>query len=158
MKDPLAALLNLTRIKNDNLHLIAISNLKDGECQIRRGWERKYRIPEKSFDDHTDEELVIKQLEDYYERYPQEAERRLADAGRPTKDWGGEMDSEYEATIQKQLKGFFKRNKVDLSKYRTEKELDEDEEKKMLEGLGRRLPRSTFAKDLEDEFEDDFGE
>jgi len=157
MKDPLAILLNQQTLNNDNLHLIAISNIKDSGSNLIRWWRKKYKAPEKQYEQHTVEELVIEQLEDFYETHPEEVNRFLSGVGDVGEDWDGTMSSQYEAGIQKNLADFFNRNKVDLSKYKSDKQVDEDEEKNILENLGRKLPKSKLVRNQDPgEFEDVF--
>ena len=155
MKDPLAILLNQQTLSNDNLHLIAISNIKDPERSLIRWWRKKYKTPEKQFEHHTIEELVIEKLEDFYETHPAEIGRFMAGIGDVDQDWDGTMPTKYEENIQKNLGRFFDKNRVDLSKYKSEKQIDDIEEKRMLDNLGRRLPKSKLIRD-QGEFEDIF--
>lgn len=157
MKDPLAILLNQQAFSNSNLHLIAISNIKDIEKKINRWWRGKYKTPEKQYGQYTIEELVIEQLEDFYEKNPEEINRFLASNGNTEDDWDGTMPTQYEENIQKNLGRFFDKNRVDLSKYKSEEQVDEKEEKRILENLGRRLPGSKLIRKQNfDEFEDIF--
>lgn len=149
------------RLNNHNLHLVAISNLRDPERQVQRWWTKKYKQPLKPFEEHCTEELLVEMLEDHYERHPDEAERYLSMVELSyDEDWDGEMPEEYEREIQKRLK---KAPKVDLSKYQSDEELSEEEEKELLENLGRNLPKSKQAQSSspiqvlgDDEFEEDF--
>ena len=123
---------------NDNLHHIAISNLRDHERQIIRWWKAKYKQPEKPLDEHTMEELMVEMLEDYYERHPVEVDRFLEGASNAP-EWDGKMSADYEREIQARLK---KIKPVDLSKYQSEVELTPDQEKEIFESLGKDLPKS----------------
>jgi len=141
----------------DNLHLIAISNLKDFERQTIRWWCKKYRTPQKPLGDHTLEELYIEKLEDYYESRPEEAQRFLESVYSGERDdWGGFISEEYEAKMEE----FWKKKKpVDLSKYQGGKELTEKEEKELIANLGKNLKKSSVKKGKiptlgDDEFED----
>jgi len=154
----LARFLKQKQRNNQNLHLIAISNLEDPEISLKRWWHKKHRHPQRSYGDYTYEELVIEQLEDFYEAHPQEIERMLANIGASSDDWDGTMSSQYEEQVKKRHGRFFEKNKVDLSKWKSDEALDEDDEKSLIENLGRSLPRSEFRKTLlDEEFEDDFG-
>jgi hypothetical protein len=126
---------------------------------MNRWWRKKYRTPPKPYDDYTWEELLIEMLEDYYENHPQEAERFLAGAFEI--EWDGRTSAVYEKQLKEKNKKFFERNKVDLTKWQTKKEVTDEEEKSILENLGRKLPGSI--KETKGtlgsggEFEDDFG-
>jgi chorismate mutase len=134
---------------NDNLHHIAISNLRDHERQIIRWWKAKYRQPEKPLDEHTIEELMVEMLEDYYERHPVEVDRFLAGAsGAP--DWDGCMSADYEREIQARLKKLNVRP-ADLKKYQSDVELTPEQEKEIFESLGRNLPKSKALTKRENE-------
>jgi len=146
----------------DNLHLIAISNLADFERQVIRYWCKKYKVPRKPLGDHTIEELYIEMLEDYYERKPGEAERfkesiRLQEVG----DWDGKMSLEYEKEMQDYWK---KKNPVNIEKYQSEEDFDEEDEKHLMENLGMSLPKSKMSRSGskkiallgDEEFEDAF--
>jgi len=122
---------------NDNLHHIAISNLRDHEKQIFRWWRAKYKQPEKPLEDHTMEELIVEMLEDYYEKHPVEADRFLAGSS-GAQEWDGKMSPEYEREIQARLK----KRHVDISKYQSDDELTPEQEKEILESLGKNLPKS----------------
>jgi len=126
---------------NDNLHRIAISNLQDHERRAIRWWCKKYRTPLKPLEDHTIEELIVEMLEDHYEARPSEIERffesLLIEQGGET--WNGKMSDEYERQMQQRLK---KLKPVDISKYQSEEKLSAEEEAKILENLGRDLPKS----------------
>ena len=163
MERSLVSLLNQKPRNEDNLHLIAISNVKNNHNRFQRWWRKKYKTPNKPFEEHTHEELLIEMLEDFYEAHPLEADRMLAGIDSSLEAWDGQMPDDYEASIQKKLKKFFKRNEVDLSKYRSDETLNEEEEKNLLENLGRSLPKSKLirnlgGKEVEDEFEDTFGD
>lgn len=124
---------------NDNLHRIAISNLRDHERRIIRWWVKKYNQPVKPLEEHTIEELVIEMLEDYYETNPQEIEKFLShDAG--VQDWDGTMPDEHESRMKKV---WAKKPQVDLSAFKDEHALTEEEEAEILANLGRNLPGST---------------
>jgi len=143
---------------NDNLHRIAISNLRDHERRVIRWWVKKYNQPLKPLEEHTIEELVIEMLEDYYDSHPQEVERFLSrEAG--IQDWDGTMPEEYEKRMAKRWK---KKPQVNLDQFKDEKELSEEEEAEILANLGRNLPGSTGPKPKEEkidptlEFEETF--
>jgi hypothetical protein len=133
---------HLSDFNNDNLHRIAISNLRDGERAIRRWWDRKYQ-PSRSFEDSTIEEHLIEMLEDFYERNPDDVGKFESQE----EHWDGRMPEKYEKDIQSRLK---KRRQIDLARYQDKAPLTEEEEKKILDSLGQNLPGSK------DEFEDEF--
>jgi len=149
---------------NDNLHRIAISNLESHERRVIKWWCKKYGQPVKPLFDHTMEELIIEMLEDYYDAHPIEIDRFLASENTGS-DWDGEMSDEYEADMQRRLAKINKKNRVDLDKYKSDAGLSPEEEQKILEGLGKELPKSNvkLTKGNEevitlgqDEFEDAF--
>jgi hypothetical protein len=147
------------RYNSDNLHRIAISNLSSSERRIERWWESKYRTPMKQYDEHTYEELVIKMLEDYYDKNPAEMERfKATDYHGSVEEWDGKVSEEYESAVQKTLEGFFNKNKVDLSKYQDdEAEIKDLSDEDILENLRKTFPSRPTPKRLgEGEFEEDF--
>lgn len=150
--DPMLVLRGLSQYSNDNLHLIAISNLKDDIVKLRRWWSKKYNRPLKEFDDYTYEELVVEMLEDFYEKNPTEADRFMDSVG--GKEWDGKMPEEYEKEIRNNRKNFFKKNQVDLSKWQTDSDFDEED---IIENLGKSLPKSKVDLVGGGEFDDDFG-
>jgi|GEM_PF-7120878 len=149
---------HLPDFTNDNLHRIAISNLQDGQRDLERWWAKKYGTPKKAYDEHILEELLIEKFEDYYSQNPDEIARfeDLVAKGKED-DWDGAMSAEHEAGIAKWLS---KKKKVDLSKYQSNDELTEEDEKKILDSLGFNLPKSSKLVNLGDgdlkEFDDDF--
>jgi hypothetical protein len=149
---------HLADFTNDNLHRIAISNLQDGHRDLERWWANKYSIPLKAFDEHTLEELLVEKFEDYYKQNPDEISRFEALAEQTKdEDWDGSTSTEHERGIAKWLS---KKKKVDLTKYQSEEQLTEEEEKKILGSLGFNLPKSSRIVNLngdgKGEFEDDF--
>lgn len=160
----LSELLRNKVLNNDNLHRIAISNLRDHERQVARWWCKKYRTPLKLFAEHTMEELIVEMLEDYYDNHPAEIERFLS-SEENIPDWDGSMSPEYEAEIQARLRKINERNRVDISKYQTTDENLTDEQcESILNNLGRNLPKSRAVTKRDDgsmtigsdEFEDKF--
>lgn len=145
---------------NDNLHRIAISNLSDPERRLQRWWERKFRSPLKAYDDYTYEELLVCMLEDFYENNPSEMDKFSASHITTESDWDGGMPEEYESQIQKSLKGFFNKNKVDLTKYQSEEEEEDYEDvsdEDILNDLRIKIPsKSPRSSEKEMEFEEDF--
>lgn len=124
---------------DDNFHRIAISNLETQARVFERWWEKKYSKPLKEFEDHTDEELYIKMLEDYYDNNPVEIERfRNSVIG--DDNWKGETDDEYEVGIQERLK----KHHVDISEYQSEKGTDEVD---LMGSLRDALPDKNEADD-----------
>jgi hypothetical protein len=144
---------------NDNLHRIAISNLENPTRRIERWWSKKYG-PLKQFEDHTHEELLVEMLEDYYEANPEEVEKFIATEGSRTDTWDGSMSHEYEREIQKRLKKINERNRVDISKYQSDEALSAEEEKAILDNLGRNLPGSKVVTKRDEvlgrEFDEEF--
>jgi len=147
---------------NDNLHRVAISNLQNTERRLERWWEKKFRSPLKEYEDHTYEELLVGMLEDYYESHPEEAERFSSSIFyEEDKEWDGKVSDDYEEMAQRDLKKFFERNKVDLTKYQGEEEEDLTEDD-LLAQLRRRVPTKDSSmghpKSVENdlEFDDDF--
>lgn len=141
---------------NDNLHRIAISNLSIPERKLERWWERKFRSPLKEYEEHTYEELVIKMLEDYYDKNPEEVSRFEAGEFKD-EGWDGTVSKEYEDGVQKNLKRFFDKNTVNLEKYQSEDEVDENED--ALDRLRREIPSKGHPKSVtrnEFEFDEDF--
>lgn len=156
------ALLSNEGFNNDNLHRIAISNLQDHERQVIRWWCKKYRTPQKPFGEHTMEELIVEMLEDFYERNPQEISKFVA-RSLEEPEWDGTMPPEYEAEIQKRLEKINRRQRIDIEQFKSDEELSDEEAQKIIDNLGRNLPRSRMMtkKDeadtmLEDEFEESF--
>jgi len=150
---------------NDNLHLIAITNLSDNNHRLKRWWCKKYNTPLKGYEDYTTEELLIEYLEDYYDQNRTEIDRFMASIeAEGYGEWDGTMDDEYEKDVQARYKKVFEANKADLSKWKSEDKLTEEQEKKLLANLGKKLPKSRMNpnkgdKDKiaflgEDEFED----
>lgn len=162
----LSKLLEGVTLSNDNLHRIAISNIRDGERQLERWWSKKYKTPIRHYNDCVREELVIEMLEDFYDNNRTEIDRfydslekqKLAQQG----EWNGQTSPEYETEIQKRLSRF---KKVDLSAFQSEKdkELTPEEEARILDSLGRNLPKSKKTKESKvpllgsDEFDEEFG-
>ena len=131
---------------NDNLHLIAISNLNDPERRIIRWWSKKYKSPQKPLEEHTIEELIIEMLEDYYDNNVTEASRFLEGIESRTyryEDvWDGTMPDDYQRNVVAGLKGFYNKNRVDLAKYQSDEELTPEQEEEIVNNLGKNLPRS----------------
>lgn len=153
----LSRLLNGFEPKQDNLHRIAISNIENNfEASVVRWWERKFRQPLKPYEDHTLEELALKMFEDFYDRNPSEIEK-FKNGEVKEDDWDGKVDPEHEARIKERLKKIDERNRVDIRRYQSEKELSEEEERKILENVGRRVSPVSAPTMGQDEFEDEFG-
>lgn len=155
--DRLSRLLKGFEPKQDNLHRIAISNIEDNfEASAARWWERKFRQPLKAYEDHTIEELAIKMFEDFYDRNPNEIEKFKK--GEVVEDeWDGTIDPEHEARVKEKLRKIDERNRVDIRRYQSEKELSEEEERKILESVGKKKLSPSSPTIGEDEFEDEFG-
>lgn len=131
----------------DNFHRIAISNLSVTQKVIERWWEEKFQTPLKEYEDHTEEELYIKMLEDHYYNNPAEVDRFWQSLSYD--DWTGETDEEYEKGIRERLERVAP--KIDISKYQSEKEVSEDD---LMEELRRQTP--TKPNTMGDEIDDDY--
>ncbi len=148
-------------VNSDNFHRIAISNLENPRRKIERWWAKKYG-PHKKYEEHTLEELVIEYLEDFYENNPEEITKFLNNE-QAQEDWDGQLSPEQEASMQRVWK---KKKQIDLSKYKSDIELSEEEEKQLIENLGRNLPPKQVVTKVKDngekvlgdeEFDDNFG-
>lgn len=159
----LSKLLEGFEYSNDNLHRIAICNTTDSERSLQRWWSKKYKTAIKHFNDYVREELVIEMLEDFYANNITEMDR-FYDSLENAKiakeaEWNGSVSTDYEAEIQKRISKF---KKVDLSAFQSEKDLSREEEEKILENLGKSLPKSKMAKKQgspllgSDEFDEEF--
>ncbi len=135
-----------------NLHYIAISNLEDDYRRVRRWWTKKYRRPEKEFEEHTAEELIIEMLEDFYEKNPKAKQKFLEGEAAREEEWDGTMPESYERMMQERWSK--KRVKVDISKWQSDTELSEEEEKRLLDNIGRKLPGSFKVSDQGEEEEE----
>ena len=138
-------------VNNDNLHLIAISNLKDHEKRLIRWWCDHYRQPQKPLDEYIVEELFIEQLECYYSKNPEKMFEFLA-SQEPEDEWDGHFDEETERRIQR-----WNRSKFDISKYQSDESVSDEEAERIIASLGRNLPgsRMNYLPNSGD-FEDDF--
>ena len=126
----------------DNLHLIAISNLKDSARRLERWWRKKYKVPAKQFEDHIEEELLVEMLEDFYEANPAEIERFLFSLdAKVSVGWDGSVSEEHEIRMQKKFK-----NDGLIAKYQSDEILTPEEEQKILDSLGMNLPKSKQVK------------
>jgi len=139
-------------VNNDNLHLIAISNLKDHEKRLIRWWCDHYRQPQKPLDEYTVEELFIEQLECYYSKNPEKMFEFLA-SQEPEDEWDGHFDEETERRIQR-----WNRSKFDISKYQSDESVSDEEAERIIASLGRNLPGSRMnylpsSGDFEDDFD-----
>jgi len=140
------------KVGTDNLHRIAISNLEDPERLLVRWWARKYRQPQKPFEDHTWEEIFIEQLEDYYAANPVEADRFLAESGVSAQvedddDWDGTVPHETENARRAKQAHIKTAGHVDLSKYQKDDHKYSDAEvSQIIDNLGKNLPGSRAAK------------
>lgn len=143
-------------VNNDNLHLIAISNLKSDEKQLIRWWCDHYRQPQKALDDYTFEELFIEQLEHYYSKNPDKVSEFFS-RRKPEEEWDGQFDEKTEKEIQRRLK---KRPQVDISKYQSDRVVSDEEADRIIASVGKSLPGSKIRHSpriTEDEFEEQFG-
>ena len=130
------------KINDDSYHEIAIFNLNNSEYFLKRWWRKKYKIPFKDrVEDYTFEELYIEMLEDYYEDRPEEIKKFLNNKNTIVEDseWDGFTNPEYEKTISKILG---KHNKNYIERYKSDEEVSDEEENKILENLGKKLPGS----------------
>jgi len=114
---------------------------------IERWWENKYRTPLKAYEDHTEEELYVKMLEDYYDRNPSEIDRFWGSLAQD--NWDGETDADYEREIKERLKSVSK--EVDISKWQSDKDYSEDD---VMDELRRQFPDkpSTMGDDIDDDY------
>lgn len=129
--------------KSENYHLIAISNLSDPDRQLQRWWCKKYQMPPRQLEDYTSEELFIEMLEDYYADKPDEIDKFTEGLD----EWDGEMSVEYDQQIKKWRER--SKDKNLLAKYDSDVELTEEEEKELINNIGKKLIPS-------DEFEEQF--
>lgn len=166
-------------VNADNLHRVAISNLKDQERSLTRWWCKKYRTPPKPLEDYTLEEIFVEHLEDFYERDPRAAQS-FARSVRKEEEWDGTSSLETERELQARWAKINKRKGIDpaktLAKYQTEsdKEMTSEEFDRIMATVGKNLPGSktirTFDGDsakmagtpmqvqaLGEEFEDQYG-
>lgn len=130
---------DLQHFTNDNLHHIAISNLDDGQKALERWWADKYKRPIRDFDDHTIEELLVEMYEDYYRKNPTEIQRFIDSTTQAQEEWDGRMSDEHESHMRAR---WAKKPKLDLSKWQDDRELTEEEERKIFDSIGRNLPGS----------------
>jgi hypothetical protein len=155
MKSPLDCIYE--KLNNDNLHLIAISNIRNNyDRSLERWWTKKYRRPFKDFCDYTREELQIEMLEDYYEKYPVEADKFLRKVSADD-EWDGSMPEGYEKN--EKIQNVIKRNMIDLSRFQSDKVFTKEEEEELVDKIGKKNPKGNMN-DLrvlsEGEFEDTF--
>jgi len=141
-------------VNNDNLHLIAISNLKDNEKRLIRWWCDHYRQPRKPLDEYTIEELFIEQLECYYSKNPEKISEFLAlQKEEMEEEWDGRFDEETEKKIQ-----IWSRSKFDISRYQSKEPVSDEDADKIIASVGRNLPGSKIdylpsGGDFEDHFD-----
>lgn len=131
---------------SDGLHCIAIDNLKNPERQLKRWWHKKYNIPFKNYENYTQEELYVEMLEDYYEDNPEEINKFLDDPG-----WDGTFNAAQESYIKEKLK---KRKPVDISRFQSNEVLTKEQEKKILDDIGKSDSKTLGSDNLE--FEDKY--
>jgi hypothetical protein len=139
----LSWLLRDLELDDSNLHRIAISNLEDSEVRVRRWWTKKYKRPTREFDEHTREELVIEMLEDFYEANTSEIDRFFhAEDAKQARliEWDGSMPEAHEKAMRARFKKV--NEKVDLKRYQTSEQLTAEQEKAILDNLGKGLPGS----------------
>jgi len=149
----------------DNLHRIAISNLRDHEHSLRRWWHQKYGKPPKPLDDYTTEELYIEYLEDFYDRNPDEIDKFLAKPSAAqaaiNEEWDGTEKFRGEDEALAMLARIRKRQgkTVDLTKYQSDEEVSDEEFAKIFASIGKvQRPKLKGPPALgDDEFEDTFG-
>lgn len=147
-------------INDNNIHRIAISNIKDPKIQLERWWRKKYRIPPKDFEEYTSEELYLEYYEDYYDRYPEKIEEFLA-GGIDDEEWDGTHDDpELEAAILKRLTKLNLANPDIIKKYQTpgDENMSDEKFQDILNNLGKKLPGSKkkVKKKDNEEFEDNY--
>jgi len=114
----------------------------------------------KPLNEHTQEELIIEMLEDYYEKNPAEKDKFLKAVSQPLLEekWDGKMSDEYEREMQKR---FARKPLVDDSRFKSNEVLTPEQERDILDNLGRNLPGSKRVINQtkrSDEFEEEFGE
>jgi len=126
----------LVQHNNDNLHLVAISNLEDIEQLVVKWWCKKYRVPERPLNEYTIEELFVEMMEDYYQNNPDIKNKFLFDMENVDK-WDGSI--QYDEKTKEKLDSFYKKHNVDISKWQSKENVDE---KKVLDTLGMNLPDS----------------
>jgi len=162
---------------SDNLHRIAISNLKDTERSLKRWWCNKYRIPPKPLDEYTFEEIFLEHLEDHYERHPEAIEEFYRNQSvQHGQEWDGEIEAEAERELQSRWEKINRKNGVTLEKYQTEgEEVTSEDFQRIFDSLGRKPSEINKAKKFvpgsskielsgsqtkkivsDDEFEDDY--
>jgi len=151
---------------NTNLHYIAISNIEDGENNLRRWWHKKYRIPPKDIEEYTVEELYLEWLEDFYSGDPKRVDEfHTSIEVEAEEEWDGELDIDTQVEIDRRWKSLgVEQDKSIIDKYKTDgdEDLSPDEIKNILADVGRDLPGSKSGKDdtapivSNDEFEDTF--
>lgn len=139
----LSELLRGIHFSNHNLHRIAISNLADGDRRLIRWWCKKYRTPIKPLFDYTSEELLIEYLEDFYDNNPIEIERFMhGEASLDADDWDGRMPDDYEREIKAKLAS---KRQINVEQFKSDEVLTPDQERAIMDNLGRNLPRSKAA-------------
>lgn len=146
----------IDRSNTDNLHLIAISNINSPKRKMERWWEKKYKSPLRQYEDHTIEELIVEYLEDFYDNNPQEIDRFLDSlANQDQEEWNGKMSEDHERAMQARWK---KTRQIDLSKFQSDEQLSPEEEKALLDNLGKTVPLKIKVKNVEvdEEFDDNF--
>ena len=140
---------------NDNLHRIAISNLRNDEKRLIRWWCNHYRTPPKPLDDYTLEEIFIEQLENHYLKHPDEMINFLP-SPIEVDDWDGEFSEETEKQLAK-MWSRVKTKKVDLSRYQ-KGDVSDEEAEEIISNLGKNLPNSKKNIPVTDDEFDDFFE
>ena len=143
-------LLHISEIPEDqnNYHTIAIANLQDSEYQLKKWWHKKWNIPPKNFDEYTIEELFVEMLEDYYDNHPEEINRYLD----VEEEWDGTMPESY--YNDPATKAFHEKHKNDgfLARYQSDEELTPEQEKEILDNVGKNLPHSTMTEEFDETF------
>jgi len=137
---------------DDNFHRIALSNLKSPKRRIERWWAKKYRTPAKDFEDHTEEELYIEMLEDFYEKNPKEAKKFWTDM--ETKmdiGWDGHTSDEYEESMQRRIEEL--QRPIDISQYQSDKEVDSDVFYEEIDRLFPVTKIDSIGDDIDDNYE-----
>ncbi len=129
----------------DNLHRIAISNLDNQERVLERWWSKKYRTPLRPYEDHTQEELMIEMLEDYYEANPSEIERFYDSIKMESEEWNGRMSEEYERGIKERIEKINKNLGIDISQFQSDEVVSDEDFEKMMNKVGKNLPKSRQA-------------
>jgi len=141
----------LSRLKPDydNLRCIAISNLKhDNERSLKAWWHRKYRIPPKTINEYTFEELLIEHFEDFYYDNPEKVDEFFDTVKNVADDF----------SVPEQVRHLLgeRKGEVDISRYQTpgDEDLSDEDCNRIFESI--RGVRQIPVKKDKVEFDDTF--